>query len=460
MARRKRGRLTAILIVAVLVGAAFVALAALRAGPAPKITVQAELAAIGKRTPVLVRVSEPGRGLTRVRVELQQGERVDLLEERSYEARAPWEFWGPRTAEDSFTVEVGRELQNYLQEGKATVRVVADRASSWLRFPQPAVEALTLDVRLRPPPLQVLSTFTYVTQGGCEAVVYRVGESSIRDGVQAGDWFFPGSPLPGGTAQERFALFSAPYDLEDAGLMRLVAVDDVGNEGQAAFVDRFKSRPVQRDTIGLSDGFMERVVPAILSQTPELIDKGDLLENYLMINGQLRMRNADTLIEMSGTSKPEFLWTREFLQMRNAAATSSFADRRTYTYEGRAVDEQDHLGFDLASTARVQIEAANNGTVVLARYFGIYGNAVVIDHGYGLMSLYGHLSEIIVQEGQSVERGDTIGRSGRTGLAGGDHLHFTMLLHGLPVDPREWWDSHWIHDRLKLKLGTALPFDG
>ena len=97
--------------------------------------------------------------------------------------------------------------------------------------------------------------------------------------------------------------------------------------------------------------------------------------------------------------------------------------------------------------------------MVQARYFGIYGNCVVIDHGYGLLSLYGHLSSISVEEGQAVERYETIGRSGETGLAGGDHLHFTILLHGLPVNPQEWWDAHWIHDRLKLKLGAALPFE-
>ncbi len=145
--------------------------------------------------------------------------------------------------------------------------------------------------------------------------------------------------------------------------------------------------------------------------------------------------------------------------MRNAKVMSDFADQRTYMYQGREVDRQDHLGFDLASTRAAEIQAANNGVVMLARYFGIYGNAVVIDHGYGLMSLYGHLSSINVDEGQEVQRGDVLGRSGATGLAGGDHLHFTMLLHGLPVDPREWWDGHWIQDRLVLKLGDGLRFE-
>jgi murein DD-endopeptidase MepM/ murein hydrolase activator NlpD len=131
---------------------------------------------------------------------------------------------------------------------------------------------------------------------------------------------------------------------------------------------------------------------------------------------------------------------------------SSFADHRTYVYDGREVDQQTHLGFDLASTARSEVQAANKGTVVLARYFGIYGNSVLIDHGLGLMTLSAHLSAVDVKEGQAVERGAVIGRSGATGLAGGDHLHFTTLVHGLPVNPIEWWDGKWIKDRVSSKL--------
>ena len=127
-------------------------------------------------------------------------------------------------------------------------------------------------------------------------------------------------------------------------------------------------------------------------------------------------------------------------------------------FEGKQVDTQDHLGFDLASLERAPVQAGNSGKVVLARYFGIFGNAVVIDHGFGLQTLYAHLSTISAKEGDEVARGTEVGRTGATGLAGGDHLHFTTVLHGLPVNPIEWWDAHWIRDRLKLKLGDALPW--
>jgi murein DD-endopeptidase MepM/ murein hydrolase activator NlpD len=459
MRREKSGRFRGFLILILLAGLVFVALAAFRAGPAPEITIELGLPGIGKRTPIRVVVSEPKRGLTAFSVEFVQGERVTVLTTRGYTPIEPWQFWGERTGQDEVALEVGSETLEQIQEGPATIRVVADRASSWLRYPEPVIEELVSEVRLRPPTLQVLSSFTYVKQGGCEAVVYTVGDSSVKDGVQAGEWWFPGHPLPGAEDGRRFALFAAPYDLEDPNGVRLHASDDLNNRASVSFLDKFTPRPPRTDNIRLSDSFMGRVVPAIMAQTPELRDQGGLLENYLAINGELRKKNNATLIALAEQSSPRFFWNRRFMQMRNAKVMSDFADRRTYLYEGRAVDKQDHLGFDLASTRGAAIQAANNGVVMLARYFGIYGNAVVIDHGYGLMSLYGHLSSLEVSEGQEVQRGDVLGRSGATGLAGGDHLHFTMMLHGLPVDAREWWDGHWIQDRLVLKLGDGLPFD-
>jgi murein DD-endopeptidase MepM/ murein hydrolase activator NlpD len=139
---------------------------------------------------------------------------------------------------------------------------------------------------------------------------------------------------------------------------------------------------------------------------------------------------------------------------------SSFATERTYRYGGEVVDHQVHLGFDQASIRHAEVPAANHGAVLVAEELGIYGNVVILDHGHGLGTLYAHLSAIGVAPGQTVERGQPLGRTGQTGLAGGDHLHFAVLLRGLPVDPTEWWDAHWLRDRLARKLSPALPFEG
>jgi murein DD-endopeptidase MepM/ murein hydrolase activator NlpD len=131
---------------------------------------------------------------------------------------------------------------------------------------------------------------------------------------------------------------------------------------------------------------------------------------------------------------------------------SSFGDRRTYTHDGETIDRQVHLGFDLASVARAPVEATQAGVVVLAEPLGIYGSTVVLDHGLGVFSLYGHLSTIAVQPGQSVPAGAVLGQSGETGLAGGDHLHFSIIVRGNHVDPVEWWDPQWMRDHVTSKL--------
>jgi murein DD-endopeptidase MepM/ murein hydrolase activator NlpD len=435
----------------------FAAVAAFYTGATPKVSAEPAMPGIGRRTPIKIRIEDPQR-VEKVKVEVVQGPDVKPVEEKAFEARPAWRFWGdPPPAE--MTVDVGRETVKGLRSGEATVRVTAERAGAWLRRPDPVVAEIKLPVRLAPPSLQVLSTFHYTAQGGSEAVVYRVGEGTLRDGVRSGDWWFPGFPVPGNPdKQVRFALFAIPYDMTDVSGIRLVAEDEVGNRAEAGFVDKFTPRPLKTDTIDVNDAFLNRVVPAILSQSPEVEDKGDLLQNYLQINRDLRRKNAQTLKDLAAKSAQEFLWAKPFLPMINAAITAAFADRRTYVYNGREIDKQDHLGFDMASVERDAIRASNDGRVVLARFFGIYGNAVVIDHGYGLQSLYGHLSSLAVKEGDMVQRGQELGRSGQTGLAGGDHLHFTMLLQGLAVTPVEWWDPHWIQDRIARKLGPALPY--
>ncbi|HUC42425.1 MAG TPA: M23 family metallopeptidase [Candidatus Sulfotelmatobacter sp.] len=445
-----------LLVLVLLAGLALAARGALRVGPEPEIKIEAGTKAIGVRTPVTVTVLEPVRGLSRVKVEFIQEPRTSTVADKTYTPAPAWRFGGARTSSETLKLEFGREVQKDLKQGQATIRVTAERAGSWLRHPGPVVKELTLPVRLTPPSVGSVSTFVYVNQGGCEAVVYKVGETSVKDGVEAGGWFFPGFPLPGGGPADRFALFAVPYDLDDASKVRLIAEDDVGNRSQASFIDKFFPKPLHRDTIPLDDKFLNKVVPPIMAQNHELTDKGSLLENYLQINRDLRKVDNAELITISKTSKPQFLWSRPFLPMVNTKVMAHFADRRSYVYQGRTVDQEDHLGLDMAGLAHAPVPAANDGIVVLAKFFDIYGNAVIVDHGYGLMSLYGHLSAIDVKPGDHVTRGQVLGRSGDTGLAGGDHLHFAILLHGLPVSPVEWWDPHWLKDRLERKLGAAL----
>jgi murein DD-endopeptidase MepM/ murein hydrolase activator NlpD len=444
-----------VIIILGLIG--FLALNFFRVGGSPEIKVEAARPVIGRSTPITVQVSERGRGLSRIRIELDQEGKIELLADKSYSCRSMISFWGPRTEQDEILLDVGRQKIPSLKAGNATIRVTADRAGTWLLHPDPVIQDLTLPVRLTPPSIQMISSQTYAAQGGSEVVVYRVGESSIRDGVRAGSWWFPGYPLPGGGKQDRFAFFAVPYSMA-APDARLVAEDGAGNSAERPFIDEFFAKTFKSDTLPITDSFLAQVVPEILSQSPSIQDRGNLLDNYLAINGELRQANAETLKELAKKSSPEFLWSRPFLMIPNGKVMAAFGDLRTYEYNGRVIDHQAHLGYDFAVTKQAPVPAANSGIVLYAAFLGIYGNAVVIDHGYGLASLYGHMSSIAVKEGQKVTRGDILGRTGQTGLAAGDHLHFATLLQGLPVNPTEWSDGHWIADRIAKKLGASFAF--
>ena len=175
-------------------------------------------------------------------------------------------------------------------------------------------------------------------------------------------------------------------------------------------------------------------------------------EAFLRVNRDLRKENEDKIAAITKRSTPSILWKGAFSQLSNSKVEANFADKRTYTYDKQAIDTAYHLGYDLSVTRHYPVEAANSGTVTYAGDLGIYGNVVILDHGLGLYTLYGHLSSIDVKVGDSIKRRQIIGKTGETGLAGGDHLHYGVYLDGVAILPLEWWDQKWINDNIEPKL--------
>jgi Peptidase family M23 len=425
---------------------------------APAITVEGQLKGIGKSTAVAFRVRDKEYPLKSVRVELVQSGRTftaPLASEIHNVPSAPWwKFWSKRPASEGvFKARIGRDAIPDLKEGRAALEIVA-RNGSWGRFFRGGRSELKLDlpVRFEPPQVSVLTPQAYVDQGGCDLLVFTVSPGTAESGIQVGSYFFPSWPVKESLPGTRMCLFAYPYDVDPKTPARIVARDDAGNETTEGFSCKVFPKNFHKGSINLTDSFIERVVPAILSHSPDLKDQGNVLQNYLEINRQLRLIESQLLVAYSQKTAPKFLWSQAFLRYPNSKVEAHFADYRTYLYNGQVVDHETHLGYDLASTEHAPVPAANNGVVVFAQYFGIYGNAILIDHGCGLQTLYGHLSSFAVKPGDHVTRGQIIGHSGETGLAGGDHLHFSVLLDGAFVDPLEWWDLHWIHDRITAKL--------
>jgi murein DD-endopeptidase MepM/ murein hydrolase activator NlpD len=355
---------------------------------------------------------------------------------------------------------IGKRAIPNLEAGPARIVVNAARPVLWGMRQAESSATRDVQVRLEPPRIAVLSTHHYVNHGGAEFVVYRATPADIASGVRVGDREYPGFPGSAVGLQDaslRVAFFGLLHDQDLNTPVELFGRDEAGNVATAPIDRRPFPKPFRRSRIEIDDKFLGKVVPGILDNTPSLkvSDPSNLLASFLTINRELRKQNAAAIAALAAKTAPEVLWKGPFTQLSNSAVESSFADQRTYIYKGQEVDQQVHLGFDLASTASAPVQASNAGRVVLAEFLGIYGNCVILDHGMGLQSLYAHLSTIDVQPGQAVPQGHTLGRSGATGLAGGDHLHFTMLLGGHAITPVDWWSAQWVEDRVLRKFREA-----
>jgi hypothetical protein len=445
-----------LIILAVLGGAWYVAGRA----EGPTIQIRQPERFVGQASTLDVRVETPGGRFSTLDVAVEQGGKsypVFTLDQPSQGTVRQ------DTADRLFVMRpIGKRDIPQLQPGPARIVVRATRPVFYGLRQAGAEATRDVQVRLEPPRVSVLSTLHYINHGGAEFVVYRATPPDIESGVLVGSERYPGFPASGagitGDDATKVAFFALLHDQDLNEPIAVYARDPAGNEALAALDHRAFPKPFARSRIEIDDRFLQHVVPAIAANTPDMAlptAPPDLVASFLKINGELRRRNAQTIIDLAKKTSPQMLWKDAFQPLGNASVEAKFADNRTYLHQGKEIDRQVHLGFDLAVTEHIPVLAANRGVVLHASDLGIYGNCVIVDHGLGVQSLYGHLSSIDVKVGDKVEKGQALGRSGMTGLAGGDHLHFTMLVNGRPVNPVEWWDPKWMQDRVLRKIAAA-----
>ena len=408
---------------------------------------------VGPKTEIQVEVRDQGRGLKSLRLLLRQQGRDLVVHEESIDEAGF--LWTDGTLERRLAFRTSDMApREDLKEGSFTLEMrVQDHASLGL-WSRETVEQETFRLDRTPPRIDVLSNQHYIRQGGSAAVRYRVSEPVDSSGIQVGDRIYAGYPVPSGEEGVHVCLFALGHDQNRETPMTVWAQDPAGNRGRENFWKKVFPGRFRKRNINISDRFIERVLPSIVERSEEVRATSTPLEMFLEVNGSLRRVNNRQIAEMAAQTAATPLWTEEFLQLSNSQVESFFADFRSYFYQGKKVDEQTHLGFDLASLAQAPAECSNDGVVIFADYLGIYGNTVVVDHGLGLQSLYAHLSRFDVGVGDEVRKGQSLGRTGQTGLAGGDHLHFTMVLHGTHVNPIEWWDPAWVRKRVLSRLKT------
>ena len=315
--------------------------------------------------------------------------------------------------------------------------------------------AVTIDaVR---PSAYVLANSYKITRGGSALVVFSASDDHLKDvavHTSFGKVFkaepfykegFYAALIAWPVTEKRFRAWIEASDL----------AENVTKTHVPLYVENYRYR---RSNITLKDRFLNGKIADLSSQFDETANVGDPVERFRIINEEIRQKNEDLIHRLSLKVSDQLIrrWSvKPFYPLKNGKKVASFGDHRFYYYKGRKVSESYHLGLDLASVKMADVKASNPGRVVYSGYNGIYGNMPLIDHGLGLYTLYGHCSTLYVAEGDDVLKNDLIAKTGKTGLALGDHLHFGVLVQGVEVRPVEWMDAHWIKDNITTVFNSA-----
>jgi murein DD-endopeptidase MepM/ murein hydrolase activator NlpD len=408
---------------------------------APQITFTPDSDVLGL-APLDIVVTDQGAGLKSVTATLSSGGSEHTLASEQY---------AQPVAEKKITVALSSKLAG-VKEGPAVLRVSARDGSLWNLFRgNETVVQKNLTIDITPPTLELIADDRYVNFGGVGVIVYKPSADTATSGVRISDYFFPGYPGQIKDHPDHYVvLFAHPYNVPVDAKAVLVATDKAGNSKQMPLVYELKNVKYKKSTIAISDSFLQNKIAPLLNDVGAR--QGSPKDVFVRVNKGLRKENEDKIAAITKKSTPSILWKGAFSQLSNSKVEANFADARTYTYNGEAIDTAFHLGYDLSVTRQYPVEAANSGAVAFTGDLGIYGNTVILDHGLGLYTLYGHLSSIDVKAGDAVKQRQSMGKTGETGLAAGDHLHYGVYLDGVAVLPVEWWDPKWIRDNIEPKL--------
>lgn len=313
---------------------------------------------------------------------------------------------------------------------------------------------LIIDKKL--PEVYVLAQSYKISRGGSAAVVFKASdENNLKDLKIVTNFgkVFKVTPFK----KDGFytALVAWPTKEKDFRA-HIVASDEAGNVNKTRIRYYLQDRKYKISTIPLSDNFLDGKISELVEHYAKDPSKFTKLDKFKFINETLRNKNEKIIVKISENVPEKMIdnfYLKPFYPLKNAAAVASFGDHRFYTYEGFEISQSYHLGLDLASYAMADIKASNPGVVAFNEKNGIFGNNLIIYHGLGLYTLYGHCTDSKLPVGADVRTGEVVATTGKTGLALGDHLHFGILIQGIEVRPEEWMDKNWmkinVYDILK-----------
>lgn len=381
---------------------------------------------------------------------------------------------GKKDAE--ITIELSGEKCNF-DEGRGELEVrVFDRGF----LSNTIEEKYQLEVDYRKPHIEVLSGQHNARVGGSQLLIYKAYDENLAvSGVKVGTRTFLGSPAKGlDPAFNDPQVFAVIYAVEntvqgvasDATTVRAFAEDVVGNAASTSFYSKISPRSPRRVSVTLDEGFLRQQagllfdnntdrLQELLTQSGEKFEQligesrgYNLSDKFRAVNEQLRLLNEGEIERLLAIPRIERIWKGTFLQ-QPASARIVFGDLISYRFNDEEIGSHLSQGYYLVPGQKnMSVFAVSDGVVVFSDNIGVYGRTLAIDHGLGVFSIYGQLENVLVGKGQGVKAGDTIAAIGTTGLARGRELYFELRVHGVPVDPREWWDKQWYQAHFTEKI--------
>ena len=388
------------------------------------------------RAPLKLNLSDDS-GIKYVRVSLSDGKNSVNLIEKLYTSILKQQTIAIKFPKTGFT--------SLKKNFKLFIEVTDD--SKWNFFSgNSSKKVVNIKIDRRRPELFIINNSYKIIKGGVATVVFKAKDLNLKElyiQTNFGKRFYP---TPFYKKDYFVSLIAWPVE-QKKFRATIVATDDAGNITKVPVRLFYVNKKYRVSKISLSDRFLDGKISDLIAENNPGLISASKIEKFKYINETLREDNEKVIQNHTTPTDKDMInnfYQKRFYPLRNGKAVASFGDHRYYSYKKQQISEAWHLGLDLASVAGAKIRTQNSGVVVFADPNGIYGNNLIIYHGLGLYTLYGHCSNFLVNKGDQVKAGQVIANTGSTGLALGDHLHFGVLVQGVEVRPEEWMDRSWM----------------
>ncbi len=357
----------------------------------------------------------------------------------------------------SLEVEPPRTAYSIKNENIQIV-IEAKDVSKWNFFKGNSVEhVVNLVIDKKRPQLSIVNNSYKISKGGSALVIFKADDQNMQELYIEGNNEKKFIPQP--FYKDGYYISLLAWPITDSNFKAtVVATDKAGNIAKAYVPLYLKNKEYKVSNINLSDKFLKGKIADLAEEFVQTQGVSAPLEQFKIINEDIRAKNEKLIHDLSSKIKNEKIddfKINKMYPLKNAQVVAHFGDHRKYYYDGVYVSQSYHLGLDLASNAMAAIKPQNGGEIIYSDYNGLYGNMPLISHGLGLYTLYGHCSSVQVSVGDTTSKDQTVAKTGKSGYAMGDHLHFGVLVQGVEVRPQEWMDSQWIKLNIEDVIKTA-----